>query len=254
MRAIYHVSLLCLSLASSVAYAGPPTITAPEKAYGEVGDWVEIKVETTGKWVRYVPMDAGLKSFPNDRLKDSRSTWVSATVPGYYRVIAYTGNDEGGAETIVWVKFGQSGVIPIPPGPSPNPTPPTPNPVPPNPIPVPPVPVPVIVEAWVIVVEETSERTPAIALVLNDKKFWDSLPLLGWRFYDKDSPDAKRHKYDQLANQEIEKTKANTSADDPPRKLPLIMVLDGQGKLIRSKNLPTDTAAIREFIRQSTGR
>lgn len=60
------------------------------------------------------------------------------------------------------------------------------------PKPTPPVPM-TTKPAWIVTIEETSQRTPEIASVLGDVKFWDGLPSrsIKWRQYDKDSPDAK---------------------------------------------------------------
>src|SRR5881394_1706505 len=167
-----EMRMICLCvvlLVAGVSTAAPPEIIGPDKVYGEVGDWVEVPVQTTGKWVRYKSLDTHLKIFPAEKLKDQKVVLVTSTKPGRYKLLAYTGNDEGGSDVIITVRFGKGDdndivpPIPVPPEP-PIPVPP----VPPNPpIPVPPVPV-VLDGAWVIVVEETAQRTPAIAVVLGD--------------------------------------------------------------------------------------
>ena len=55
--------------------------------------------------------------------------------------------------------------------------------------------------AWVVVVEESGERTAATAKVLGDLAYWQGLKAKGidWRFYDKDSPDAKVRNFDTFA-------------------------------------------------------
>ena len=70
---------------------------------------------------------------------------------------------------------------------------------PPNPNPQP-RPAPVSKAAWVVVVEETSQRTPQIAAVLGDLNYWKTLPGRGlsWRLYDADSPDAKAKGFDRV--------------------------------------------------------
>ncbi len=55
--------------------------------------------------------------------------------------------------------------------------------------------------AWVVVVEESGERTADAAKVLGDLAYWQGLKAKGidWRFYDKDSADAKRRNLDAFA-------------------------------------------------------
>lgn len=90
--------------------------------------------------------------------------------------------------------------------------------------------------AWVIVVEETSARTPAIASVLNDLTYWNGLEARGthWRFYDKDSPDAKAKNYPQMV----------AGVD-----LPAILLLDGTGKKLSAAKLPATTAGVDSLLK-----
>lgn len=63
-----------------------------------------------------------------------------------------------------------------------------------------PAPAPKQVIAWVVVVEETQQRTADTAKVLGDLAYWQSLakrdPAISFRHYDKDSPDAKLRNFD----------------------------------------------------------
>jgi hypothetical protein len=155
-----------------------------------------------------------------------------------------------GAETITF------GGTPVPPGPLP-PVPPGPNPpgpLPPNPPgplpPVPPIPPgPVVTDpnAWFIVVEETSQRTPEIALAL-DHRLWNEVIQTGkYRFYDRNSPDAIQRKYDKLADQEIK-------ASGGTKMLPLLMAVRDNGDLIQSKSLPKNKADLQSFHKLITGK
>lgn len=88
----------------------------------------------------------------------------------------------------------ESGQGPQPPPPDPNPKPkpePDPNPAPKAEL------------LWVVVVEETSARTPEIAKVLNDKPYWDGLKAKGHfvRFYDRDSEEARKLGYVRRADE-----------------------------------------------------
>lgn len=93
-----------------------------------------------------------------------------------------------------------------------------------------------IAAAWVIVVEETMARTPAVAAVLSDSAYWSGLKAKGisWRFYDKDSADAKAKKYDQFA--------AEVG-------LPAVLFLDKSGKVLKKAKLPANTAGIDELMK-----
>jgi hypothetical protein len=122
--------LLFLALAAPCATSAPPVVTGPDKVYAEVGDWAEVKVETTAKSVQFVTLDLGLKVFPTEKLKDPKATLVSALKPGKYRILCYTGDAEGpSAPLVVTVTFG----TPAPPAPV-VPDPPSPTPVPPKPV------------------------------------------------------------------------------------------------------------------------
>lgn len=75
---------------------------------------------------------------------------------------------------------------------------PTPSPPPDNdPKPAPPEPTPKADLLWIIVVEETKDRTPATASVLNDFQYWNNIRSKGHyvRFYDKDQEEAKNYGY-----------------------------------------------------------
>lgn len=104
----------------AVAAAAPPVVTVPQEVAGEPAAFVVVKATTTGKWVKYVPLDGGLSVFPSDLLADKTVTVVVASKPGRYRVLAYSGNDDGGAEAVTTVVIG-GGVTPITPDPPKDP-------------------------------------------------------------------------------------------------------------------------------------
>lgn len=72
-----------------------------------------------------------------------------------------------------------------------------PNPPPDNDTNPPPDPVPKAELLWIIVVEETSERTPSTIRVINDFQYWNTIRAKGHqvRFYDKDQEEAKSYGY-----------------------------------------------------------
>ena len=122
----------CLSiLAALPVLAAPPTLKLPQEVRGEAGTFVAIRAESDSPWVSF-RADAGLAAFPSDLLSDRKATVVTAARDGRYKVFAYTGNADGGADAIVWVIVGTPPVVVTPPGPGPGPGPGPPTPPDPN--------------------------------------------------------------------------------------------------------------------------
>lgn len=101
----FLTAILASAFAAS-AWAAPPALTLPPEIPGEPVAFVEVRAKTDGKWVRYVTLDAGLAVFPSSLLSDKTVTVVVAAKPGRYRILAYTGNDDGGAEAITTLVIG----------------------------------------------------------------------------------------------------------------------------------------------------
>lgn len=125
--------IVALAMAVSVT-ADPPTLKLPAEVRGEPGDPIAITAETTGKLVRWVPVDRALKLFPAGLLCDKKATVVWANKPGRYRLLAYTAlGDEPSEPAIVTIVI-EGAAPPIPPEPpAPGPSPP-PGPTPPGPV------------------------------------------------------------------------------------------------------------------------
>lgn len=119
-----------------------------------------------------------------------------------------------------------SGHAPIPP-----PDPPKPDPKP----------TPINASVWMIVVEETSERTALTAKVLGDLAYWNSIKTRGsnWRFYDKDSPDAIAKKYPTMVSGAT---------------LPALLILSADGEKIKAVPLPKTTTEVDTLFREVTGK
>ena len=104
---------------------------------------------------------------------------------------------------------------------------------PPIPEPKPNPPEPKQAVAWVVVVEETADRTPEVAKVLGDLTYWQGLrkrePAVEWRFYDKDSPEAKKRNYDTFGREVG---------------LPAVLLLGADGKVVDKFKLPSSTGEI----------
>lgn len=109
-----------------IAQAAGQTLTLPDKIAGQPWDFVPVPAKTEGKVVKWVSLDGGLKLFPVDLLKDTKTAIVSADV-GTYRLLAYTAiNSVPSDPAICTIVIGTPGP-PVPPTPKPDP------PVPPKP-------------------------------------------------------------------------------------------------------------------------
>lgn len=93
--------------------------------------------------------------------------------------------------------------------------------------------------SWVIVLEETSERTPAIAKVLTNEAFWSGLVDRGLkrRLLDKDNPDASP--YRSIADK---------------HGLPCLILLAPDGTPLHSGPLPETREAMEAIVKEKTGR
>src|SRR5687768_5605980 len=94
MRRRFWATLVLLAGAFAAA-AAQPSIKAPAKVTGAVGEFVTVQVETEGPAVQFVALDAGLNVFPANLLANPKATVVTAAKPGSYRLLAYTGSEKG---------------------------------------------------------------------------------------------------------------------------------------------------------------
>jgi hypothetical protein len=88
--------------------------------------------------------------------------------------------------------------------------------------------------AWVVVIEETAERTEATGRLLGDLPGWQALGV-SWRFYDKDAPEVRAKKYDLVVS------KAGVG-------LPAMILLDKAGNVIGAMKLPATMADVRKAV------
>ncbi len=116
---------------------------------------------------------------------------------------------------------------------TPEPTPPSPNPNPQPDIKVD------TKDAWVLVVEETAERTAATAKVLQDNGYWQSLKGRGLLhgFLDDDPPTPE--------------TTANLARS---KGLPALVIVSSKGDVLHAGVLPKSVAEIDAIVKASTGR
>lgn len=147
-----NLAVLVLFLASPL-FAEVPTLKLPAEIKGEPGTFIAIRAESSAAWVNF-RADPGLAVFPSGLLSDRKATVLTAARPGRYKLFAYTGNEDGGADTEVLIIVGNAPVVVVPPGPGPDPVPP---------VVVPPV---VTGKRHLLLVHETAEDTPEVARMI----------------------------------------------------------------------------------------
>jgi hypothetical protein len=217
------LTALLLFLCAAVAAAAPPTLDLPAEVRPANG-YARLTPKTDAVSVVYVALD-GVYPFPSEELKNPRAFVLPAAglKDGRYRFVAVAagkGGEQSQGEFVVVVGKADPGPEPAP-GPSPKPEP---------------KPAPVAGTLYVVVVEETSARTPELARVLNDAAFWGGLKGKDvlYRFYDKDAPEVVTQKYLPYAN------KAG---------LPAVLLMDKAGKVLDAKKLAA-TADVDAMLRE----
>ena len=219
------LTALLLTLTAGLAVAAPPTLDLPSEVRPANG-YARLTPKTDAVSVVYVALD-GAFPFPSEELKNPKAFVLPAAglKDGRYRFVAVAagkGGEQSSGEFVVVVGKGEPSPEPEP-GPSPKPGPE-------------PKPAPVTGPLYVVVVEETSARTPELARVLNDAAFWGSMKGKDvlHRFYDKDAPEVTTQKYMPHA------TKAG---------LPAVLLMDRAGKVLDAKRL-TATADVDAMLRE----
>ena len=92
-------------------------------------------------------------------------------------------------------------------------------------------------EAWMVIVEESSERKPELAVLLQDWEWRQSLEKrdISFRVYDRDQPEAKSY----------EKLKL---------KLPAVVFVTPEGKVVHVGKCPANKAEAEALIKKVTGK
>ena len=218
------LTALLLTLCAGLAVAAPPALDLPAEVRPANG-YARLTPKTDAVSVVYVALD-GVYPFPSEELKNPRAFVLPAAglKDGRYRFVAVAagkGGEQSQGEFVVIVGKADPGPEPAP---GPSPKPPEPKPA------------PVAGTLYVVVVEETSQRTPELARVLNDAAFWGGLKGKDvlHRFYDKDAPEVVTQKYLPHA------TKAG---------LPAVLLMDKAGKVLDAKKLAA-TADVDAMLRE----
>lgn len=227
-EAVMRLTVL-LALLAAVPAFGQEAVTV------QVGETKTLTVQTTGNVIRvFKEPPVGIVAVTRTRVAADgtfKLTLTGKTAGVAYVTVGQANEDQFGRLTevvrplllVITVEGAQ-------------PPPPDPDPVDPPPVP------PVAAKVWAVVVEETGERTVATAKVLGDLGYWKTVRDRGhnWRFYDKDSADAKARKYPQAA--------AGVG-------LPALLILDATtGKVLKAVKLPATTAGIDALLKEVTGK
>jgi hypothetical protein len=116
--------LATLLLVLLPAWSQAQTVTLPETATAEVGDFAVVHATSDGPTVKWFFPDSGLKVFPPEILRDPKTLVVWARTAGKYRIVAWTAKGDAPSDPAVCtVVVGTPPPGPNPPGPTPPPTP-----------------------------------------------------------------------------------------------------------------------------------
>lgn len=96
-------------------------VNLPPEIHGLPGTFVSIPAVSDCKAIQWLVLDPGLHLFPVELLRDTSTAVVTTTVPGKYRILAYTAKGDVPSKPVITVV-----TIGDPPGPAPPP--PTPEP------------------------------------------------------------------------------------------------------------------------------
>ena len=117
-----NAAVFLLLLTPSI-FAQPPSVKVPEKIEGQIASFIILRAETDAKTVMFYPIDEGINVFPSELLADKKATVITAAKPGRYRILVYTGNENGPSSPAICVVL-IKGTEPEPqPEPDPKPKP-----------------------------------------------------------------------------------------------------------------------------------
>jgi len=93
-------------------------------------------------------------------------------------------------------------------------------------------------DSWVIVVEQTEDRSPVVARLQADTNWWANLESrrLHWRFYDADSPDAVQY---------AERVRESGT--------PSLLIVATDGTVLDSRPLPSTIEGLNQIVSSVTG-
>jgi hypothetical protein len=209
---------------------------APLEVKGERGAFIVVRAKVEGgHTVKFHPIDAGLNVFPAGLLSDPLATVVSSINAGRYRLLCYSGNEDGPSDPVVVTVVVGDAPAPVPPGPGPGPTPPTP-PVPPG-------------KRSVLIIHESTADTPefgGLIVTLRNGKYAEHFAAKGHRLFTLDDDD-KDEKGSPTPM--VEKWRPHFTG----MTLPAVFILDEQGALVHKQPMPATADAFLEVVKAHGG-
>jgi hypothetical protein len=229
----------------SVGWGAPPVVKLPAEVSGDAAAFIVVRAEVAdAKAVKFHAIDNGLNVFPSGLLSDPFATVVTSATKGRFRLLAYSGNEDGPSEpVVVTVVIGNAPPVVV------DPTqPPVIDPT------DPPVPIPVA-GLRVLVLEESADRppgflstirTPTVENYLNAKCAKGTNGAPEWRVLDDDYTNEQQQEWPQLWRDAYERAKKDAAG-----RLPWLMVSDGaRGE---SVSMPTSAAAFLAILKKYGG-
>jgi hypothetical protein len=114
-----YAAAVLLILWASAAHG--QALKLPAEVKGPPGDFITVPAQTDGKEVRWFALDAGLRLFPTNLLRDTKTAVVTGSA-GRYRLLAYTAKGDVPSDPAICLVI----IGDVPPGPGPGPGPPDP--------------------------------------------------------------------------------------------------------------------------------
>lgn len=100
-------------------------VNLPPEIHGLPGTFVSIPAVSDCKVIQWLVLDPGLHLFPVELLRDTSTAVVTTTVPGKYRILAFTAKGDVPSKPVITVVTIGNPPAPLPPVP---PSPPNPDP------------------------------------------------------------------------------------------------------------------------------
>lgn len=221
------IAVLC----SASAGCGQSTVSLslPAEVKGRPAEFVSVSATTPGKSVQWLSADDGLRVLSPALLKDTKTAVVVAARPGRYRLFAVTCAADVLSDVAACTVVIEDG--------------------PPTGVDARADHAPAKPQAgccWLVVIEETAERTPSQAALLGDAELSGYVRCKGWRVRvaDRDAKDAEGRVPRDLAGY-IERAKG--------KRLPYLILVDASGKARHEGTMPASAAEVLATLKKAGG-
>lgn len=240
---ILAIALAFTQVSPLIPQAPPPpgpvvnpaaSLSLPSTVTGDPGDFITVGATTNCPTVKWLTLDKGLKQFPSDLLKDTKTGVFLGSVPGSYRIAAYTSNAVGPSDPAICIVT----INGAPPAPTPNPTP-GPGPAP--------TPAPTASAVWVMAIYDsaTIPSVPGLQGILTDDTLWASIKSKGSDWQKFTTQDARYATYKPILD---------GSKVSPPAIVLLSKTGTATEKVLQVVPMPADSASVSKLIMAITGK